>query len=109
MHREGEKCLSLLLNIYVRHVLFPGERESEYAGERREKERRHIHYYYDGTRSGRTDGGKGFLISRVRDKLLLMSDEGKEAIFVKSLDEEKKRGSFCLKYIELSSPYNRAE
>jgi hypothetical protein len=42
---------------------------------------------------------QSFLISRVHDKLLLMSDEEKEAIFVKSVCEQKK-ALFCLKYIK---------
>jgi hypothetical protein len=46
-----------------------------------------------------------FLISRVHDKLLLMSDA--EAIFVKSVRiERKKLFFFCLKYNKLYSQLN---
>jgi hypothetical protein len=43
------------------------------------REERHIHHDYYGTRNGRTVAK--FLISRVRNTLLFMSDEEKEAVF----------------------------
>jgi hypothetical protein len=72
--------------MYVWHILFP-EREREYARERREKGER-ADIYNTIIMEQETDGRwQSFLISRVHDKLLLMSDEEKEeaeeeAIFV---------------------------
>jgi hypothetical protein len=55
---QREMFLSLSIYMYVWHVLFP---EREYACEHiekkegeRESEKRHIQYYYYGTRNGRT-------------------------------------------------------
>ena len=61
--------LSLSLSIYVCMAC-------SLSGENERKET-YTQYYYYGTRNGRTDGGKVFLISRAHDTLLLMSDEEK--------------------------------
>lgn len=59
---------------------------------RREREREKRHTILLLWNKKRTDGGKLFLISRVHDKLLLMSDtEKKEAIFVECICVNKKK------------------
>jgi hypothetical protein len=75
VHFHREKSFSL--NIYVWHVLFP---EREYASERIERERRDT--YNTIIMEQETDGRwQTFLISRVHDKLLLMSDSEKKKSF----------------------------